>query len=81
MAALELEKLYAAAAKERQTKAGEIYGRGKVVVDLPQPIERAPKAIEQAGAKMKVSGASIQHAKKVAAVAPDLAKAQVEISA
>ena len=76
---LELEKLYAVAAKERQREhAGTAPGKAKTLMgDLPEVI--TPPAREQAAAKVKVSGSSVQHAKKVAAVAPDLARAQVEL--
>jgi hypothetical protein len=72
LVALDLEKLYAVAAKPRQAQAAGqprgVKAEPSVVVNLPP--ETREKSREQAGAKMKVSGAFVQHAKKVTAVAP-----------
>lgn len=71
MVALELEPMYAAAAKEkeRQRKSGEV-----TVADLPQSPPEQNKSREQAAKVVGASGRAVSQAKAVERDAPDLAE-------
>ena len=68
--ATEYEEYLAVEAKKRQVTAGEKYGRGKVVENFPQP--NGPKASDEAGALLGVSGRSVRDAKAVKKADPEL---------
>lgn len=68
--AVEIEKWKAVEAKKRQVAAGETYGRGKVVENLPQA--NGPKASDEAGAMLGVSGRSVRDAKYVEQNDPEM---------
>ena len=71
--AVEYEKWLAVEAKKRQVEAGEVYGRGKVVENLPQPnSESASRASDEAGAMLGVSGRTVRDAKYVANNDPEV---------
>lgn len=77
MLALEIEKFFAEEAKKRQVEAGKEHGRGKekVPADPPEAIERHQnESREQAARVTGASGKGVQMAKKIATVAPDIAK-------
>lgn len=64
--------LYEAEAKERQGHRSDLDDPEDIGEILPQCSERGPKATEQAGAAVGVSGRYVQDAKKIAQEAPEL---------
>lgn len=77
--AVDIERVYAEQAKERQREAGEQYGRGgKVMAKMPQainppePQHTAPKARDLAAEKVQVAARYVQDAKRIKDEAPDV---------
>lgn len=73
--AVDIERVYAEQAKERQIEAGKQYGRGeKVRAKLPQPINSKPlpKARDLAAEKVQVASRYVQDAKRIKDEAPDV---------
>ena len=69
--AVEIEKVLAEAARERQRLAGEQFGRGKVNQKIDEPISQ-PQAAEQAAQIVGTNRQYVSDAKKIAQLAPDL---------
>ena len=57
-------EIYDRAAKERQSESGKVHGRGKVVENLPPPIDSG-KSRDATGKAVGVSGKSIDYATRV----------------
>lgn len=81
MLALKLVPMYEAEGVAAKSAGGLEAGRGrpkgKVGADLPQPIERGPRARDKAGVAAKVSGRAVAQAKRVSEHDAELA-AKVE---
>lgn len=78
--ALDLLPMLEAEAKERQRKAGQVYGekhpKREVSTELNQPLESSPhKAAQQAAAMVGTSATRVYEMKKVAKEAPDKVEA------
>lgn len=72
LVALEVERMYAKEAKQRQGTRTDL-ARANIVADLPQAMgKQAPRARELAGKVVGVSGRAVQQAKRIVAEAPDL---------
>lgn len=75
---MEYERVYAEEAKRRQVASGEVYGRGKVKANLPEPIGK--QASDEAAEMFQVGGRSVRDAKFVAEHDPE-AFEQVRVGA